>query len=153
MRTDVPIARWRPNHNAVSPKAMNITPDKKSLLRNRLNDASPTPTCSLSDFGLQTASRPTQLLGKHDFAAAQKHQLHGLNRIRAAMAHRQSANACRNSTTGTRLDQRAAMGATKSAGRLSAATQNSATSPTASAGRPGVCQSIARNAKVAGRAM
>ncbi len=42
MRTVVPTAKLRPNHNAVRPKAMNITPDKKSLLRNRFNDASPT---------------------------------------------------------------------------------------------------------------
>ena len=67
------------------------------------------------------------------------------------MAHRQSANDRRNSTIGTRLDQRSAMGATKSAGSDSAATQNTATSPTESVGRPGVCQSIARNATVAGR--
>src|SRR5713226_714607 len=152
MRTDVPSARWRPNHNAVRPKAMNITPDKKSLLRNRLNDASPTRTLCLSDFGFETPNRP-QPLDKHDSHAAQKHQVHARRAMRTAMAHRQSANDRRNSTTGTRLDQRAATGATKSAGRLSAATQIIATAPTESAGRPGVCQSIARNAMVAGREM
>src|SRR5437879_5456428 len=152
MRTEVPSARWRPNHNATSPKAMNITPDKKSLLRNRLNDASPTRTLLSIRFWARN-SEPAQSLDKHDLHAAQRHQVHGRRTIRTAMAQRQSANDRRNSTTGTRLDQRAAMGATKSAGSDSAATQNIATSPTESAGRPGVCQSIARKAAVAGREM
>src|SRR5258708_4269516 len=149
MGTDVPSAKWRPNHNAVSPKAMNITPDKKSLLRNRLNDASPTRTLVSQILG--SNPEPTQPLDKHDSHAAQKRQVHARRAIRTAMAHRQSANDRRNSTTGARLDQRAAMGATKSAGNDSAATQNIATSPTESAGRPGVCQPIARKAMVAGR--
>jgi hypothetical protein len=51
------------------------------------------------------------------------------------MAHRQGANDRRNSTAGTRRDQRAATGVTKSAGKLSAATQNTATSRTESACR------------------
>src|SRR6185436_3763748 len=72
MRTVVPIARWRPNHKAVSPKAMNITPDKKSLLRNRFNEASPTPA-RYPDFGAQEPgpSHPN----KHDSAVQPKCQV------------------------------------------------------------------------------
>lgn len=47
------------------------------------------------------------------------------------MAHRHGANACGNSMTGTRVDQRAAIGATKSARKESAATQNTPRRPAA----------------------
>ena len=67
--------RFRPKYSAISPKAMNISPDKKSLLRNRLNDASPDADSLSVDFGPETA-RPTQTLDKHDFAASPKPQLH-----------------------------------------------------------------------------
>ena len=41
MRTGVPSASFWPKYSAIMPKAMNISPDSKSLLRNRFNDASP----------------------------------------------------------------------------------------------------------------
>ena len=66
------------------------------------------------------------------------------------MTARQSANNRRNTETGARADQRAAMGATKSAGIDSAATQNNATSPSASTVRPGVPRSAVRKNSVAG---
>ncbi len=66
------------------------------------------------------------------------------------MAARQSANIRRNNVPGARTDQRVATGATKSAGNDNAATQNSATSPSASAGRPGVPRSEPRKNTVAG---
>jgi hypothetical protein len=40
MRTGVPNASFWPKYSAIIPKAMNISPDSKSLLRNRINDAS-----------------------------------------------------------------------------------------------------------------
>ena len=41
MRTGVPSASFWPKYSAAMPKTMNISPDSKSLLRNRINDASP----------------------------------------------------------------------------------------------------------------
>ena len=66
------------------------------------------------------------------------------------MTARQSANNRRNTETGARADQCAATGATKSAGIDSAATQNNATSPSASTVRPGVPRSAVRKNSVAG---
>src|SRR6185437_7786472 len=58
MRTAVPGARLRPNHKAARPKAMNSTPDKKSLLSNRFNDASPYTLILLRNFGPNGPTSP-----------------------------------------------------------------------------------------------
>src|SRR6266446_295155 len=152
MRTGVPNAKWPPKYMAVSPKAMNITPDKKSLLRNRLNDASPTQNPSSVGYWARTPG-PAQWLAKHESAALPKRQVHSRSSRRTAMTARQRANNRRSTATGARADQRAASGATKSAGSDSAATQNNATSPSASTGRPGVPRSRVRKKTAAGRAI
>src|ERR1700730_9431209 len=72
MRTGVPSARWLPKYKAVSPKMMNITPDRKSLIRNRFNDASQYAQSSMS-YWVRTPG-PAQELDKHNSAALPKRQ-------------------------------------------------------------------------------
>ena len=117
MRTVVPICRLRPKYRAISPKAMNITPDKKSLLSNRLNDASPNASDTLSvDFGPEPAG-PTQPLDKHDSALRPSPNFTAASGCGPRWRTRQSANGRRNSTTGTQATEPRRQGATKSAAK------------------------------------
>jgi hypothetical protein len=70
---------------------MNINPDKKSLLSNRLT-MPPQRDRSSVDFGPDN-TEPAQTLDKHDFATAPKPQLHGRIRMRTAMPHGQKRDA------------------------------------------------------------
>jgi hypothetical protein len=101
---------------------MNITPDRKSLLSNRLNDASP-KRIVVCGFGLETVE-PPQPPDNHNYDVLPKSELHRRMRMRLRWRG-QSADRCRHSTPYGGRDQRALVGATKSAG-LDSATQNSA---------------------------
>src|SRR5215204_3482424 len=129
MRTGVPSASFWPKYSAVIPKAMNISPDSKSLLRNRINDASPA-LLSKKRRVVGPNPRPAQALNNHNSAllpkrhfrraaAADRHGREGTSQTGGARARLARA------TTSAR-----AAGATKSAGSESAARHDRVTSPT-----------------------
>lgn len=80
---------------------------------------------------------PARGLDKHEFTALPKPQVQVRNNSRTAMAARRGANNRRQQRLGHWVGQHVATAATKSAGSDSAATQNRATSPEASASRTG----------------